>query len=542
MDKKKEKLIMIGAVVLLFVAVIGISYAAFNYSRKGSKVNTITTGAIAMSYEESSNVITLDKALPTTDATGKVQLKAGEYFDFTVSSTIQGTANINFEIAAEDDASNTISGSNIKYYLTKIKEDGTEEEVMAPRVYHEEVAANEYTGRPANMMSLYAGSMNASTTTKYRLRLYVTEEYNPQGDGGGLIYKTRVNVYGKTGGKTATGPVMKSNANKVWDAINSERYYSITQVVTKSDTMVPETAVKSFDASEAGDNSVIAYLENIGTNGTEAYKLTIGANGGIIAPSDLSYLFCEFWHVEAMDLSNLDTSNVTNMSDMFYDCGGLTSLDLSSFDTSNVTDMSDMFYGCGGLTSLDLSSFDTSKVTNMRHMFYNCDSLTSLDLTNFNTMSVTNMGAMFSGCTNLTSLDLINYDLEINNFDTSNVTDMSSMFDGCWGLTSLDLSSFDTSKVTDMSYMFSACSNLTDLDLSSFDTSSVTNMSSMFGECGCLTTLDLTSFDTSKVIDMSYMFWNTQELYRISVSDLFQIAETAEGMFESSMCNELTYV
>ncbi len=119
---------------------------------------------------------------------------------------------------------------------------------------------------------------------------------------------------------------------------------------------------------------------------------------------------------------------------------------------------------------------------------------------------------------------------------------MSGMFYGCWRLTSLDLSSFDTSKVTEMSDMFSACSNLTDLDLSSFDTSSVTNMSYMFGECGCLTTLDLTSFDTSKVIDMSYMFWNTQELYRISVSDLFQIAETAEGMFESSMCNELTYV
>ena len=56
---------------------------------------------------------------------------------------------------------------------------------------------------------------------------------------------------------------------------------------------------------------------------------------------------------------------------MFPHCS-LTSLDLSNFDTSNVTDMSSMFYGCLNLKSLDLSSFDTSNVTNMSYMFYIC--------------------------------------------------------------------------------------------------------------------------------------------------------------------------
>ena len=65
----------------------------------------------------------------------------------------------------------------------------------------------------------------------------------------------------------------------------------------------------------------------------------------------------------------LDTSNVTNMSNMFSDCRSLTSLDLSSFNTSKVTDMRYMFYGCSKLTSLDLSSFNTSNVTNMGSMF-----------------------------------------------------------------------------------------------------------------------------------------------------------------------------
>ena len=44
-------------------------------------------------------------------------------------------------------------------------------------------------------------------------------------------------------------------------------------------------------------------------------------------------------------------------------------LDLSNFNTSKVTDMSGMFDALSSLTSLDLSNFDTSKVTNMRYMF-----------------------------------------------------------------------------------------------------------------------------------------------------------------------------
>ena len=57
-----------------------------------------------------------------------------------------------------------------------------------------------------------------------------------------------------------------------------------------------------------------------------------------------------------------------------------------------------MFYGCRNLISLDLSNFNTSSVTNMEYMFYNCKNLISLDLSNFNTSSVTSMRDMFYGC------------------------------------------------------------------------------------------------------------------------------------------------
>ena len=198
MKQKKETIMMIVGILILIVTIAGISYAAVSYTRTGEKVNSITTGVISMSYEESSNVIAVDKALPTTDKTGKIRLKEGEYFDFTITSIIQGSAAVNFEIAAKEEDGNTIDGKYIKYYLTKVDSSGKETEVMAPRTYYEDKNANSYTGRPANMMSLYTGSIGENTkeTIKYRLRIYVTDTYNPQGDGGGLVYKTRVNVYG----------------------------------------------------------------------------------------------------------------------------------------------------------------------------------------------------------------------------------------------------------------------------------------------------------------------------------------------------------
>ncbi len=201
MNKNKIKsIITISFSIFLLLIVVGISYAAYNYSGIGQKANTITTGAISMTYTESTNSIALSNALPTTDATGKKRKNTSEYFDFTVKSSIKGNTDINYEIAAKEENGNTFSGKNIKYYLTKVNSDGTETEVMAPRTYYEELSGNVYTGRPSDMMSLFVGNLNqqGDTTINYRLRLWVDENYNPQNDNGGLVYKVKVNVYGQT--------------------------------------------------------------------------------------------------------------------------------------------------------------------------------------------------------------------------------------------------------------------------------------------------------------------------------------------------------
>ena len=203
MNNKKQLLLSIVLVLVLVLMIVGISYAAFKFIGLGTKPNTITTGAITMEYTESTNTISMTGALPTTDATGKVRLTAGEYFDFTLSGTIKGSENINWEIAAEDVTTGTkkIDGKFIKLYLTSLDENNNEKEVMEPTVYTAESTENTYTGRPTNMMSLAKGTTSTSFSTKYRLRMYVDESYNPQGDGGNLAFSIKINAYGKTGDK-----------------------------------------------------------------------------------------------------------------------------------------------------------------------------------------------------------------------------------------------------------------------------------------------------------------------------------------------------
>ena len=371
---------------------------------------------------------------------------------------------------------------------------------------------------------------------------------------------------------TMGDPIMKRYTSGTSTDYHSSTYKSkITSVVTKDNLDIPTSAIEYWDVSAAGDGSVIAYVEDDGSgNGT--YKVTIGGQGGIIANPNSSFLFYGsnssngFSSLESIDLTYLDTSQVTNMSYMFQDCSSLTSLDVSNFNTSNVTDMSSMFDGCSSLTNLDVSHFDTSKVTSMSHMFSNCRGLTSLDVSHFDTSNVTNMNGMFmlsstsssSGSySKLTFLDVSHFDtsnvtnmsymfygcsdltnLDVSNFDTLNVINMSNMFQGCHSLSVLDASRFNTSKVTDMSNMFSSCSGLTSLDVSHFDTSKVSNMSFMFSGCSSLTGLDVSNFDTSNVTNMSYMFSNCSSLTSLDVSHFDTSNVTSMGSMFSS-CSSL---
>ncbi|MCD7847430.1 MAG: BspA family leucine-rich repeat surface protein [Oscillospiraceae bacterium] len=241
-------------------------------------------------------------------------------------------------------------------------------------------------------------------------------------------------------------------------SVDQVRFLDITTAATD----------EAWDFSIDGDGSVLAW---IGTDGKDNV-LYIAAEGGVISDESMYMLFWGYSAVNYIDLSGLDTSNVTTMYAMFLGCESLVKIDFGDIDTSKVEDMASMFESCKSLESIDVSKFDTSNVTAMSAMFSLCKSLTRLDL---------------------------------SNFDTSNVTMMDYMFRACESLTSLNLSSFDTSNVEDISYMFYYCSSLekdTFILPSDFGNSAIYRQSTF---SGCSVSEDEATYVNANTLDSVYL-------------------------------------
>ena len=190
------------------------------------------------------------------------------------------------------------------------------------------------------------------------------------------------------------------NGIKIWPEEGPDPYNPLnlppnTVRVRTNDGAIPNKDVASYETATLVSGTTDVY--DVYKSGTSFYALlSISTN--------------------VVEVLGANTTGITNMGDMFYDCTSLKSVPL--FNTSSVTNMDGMFFNCNSLTSVPL--FDTSSVTDMGSMFLICTSLTSVPL--FDTSSVTNMYSMFRNCTSLTSVPL---------FDTSSVTGMNLMFENC---------------------------------------------------------------------------------------------------------------
>ena len=195
-NSSKQILLSVLGVAILVVAVVGVSFAAFSYSRTGEKINQITTGTITMSYTDVTNGINISDALPMSDANGKLLEDENQYFDFTVSATISGTATINYAITASKESDSTLPDNAVKVYLTSA-EDATDELVPTKVSELTPIAASDVSGALAGQFLLKRGTISSTSSTTYRLRMWIADDY--AGAGGSITsqkYKLRVNVYG----------------------------------------------------------------------------------------------------------------------------------------------------------------------------------------------------------------------------------------------------------------------------------------------------------------------------------------------------------
>ena len=203
-NSSKQILLSVLGVAILVVAVVGISFAAFSYSKTGVKENTITTGTITMTYTEPTNGINLTDALPITDTAGKALSGDNNTFDFTVGATIAGDTKINYVISAVKTADSDLPDSAVKVYLTATN-GKTETAVFEPKLVSQldkTVAGND-AGAQADQYVLKTGTYTATGTDNYRLRMWVDSNYGQHTDGANTTefatqhkYILKVNVYG----------------------------------------------------------------------------------------------------------------------------------------------------------------------------------------------------------------------------------------------------------------------------------------------------------------------------------------------------------
>ena len=196
-NSSKQILLSVLGVAILVVAVVGISFAAFSYSKTGSVANTITTGTITMSYSEPTNGINLTNALPITDTAGKALKGDNNTFDFTVGASVSGSTTINYVITALPETGNTLNNAGVKVYLT----DQKDTQILAPTKVSalSTTQANNAAGAPTGQFILKTGTYSASATDTYRLRMWVADDYAAPSTS--QKYVLKVNVYGKAAAK-----------------------------------------------------------------------------------------------------------------------------------------------------------------------------------------------------------------------------------------------------------------------------------------------------------------------------------------------------
>ena len=116
---KKQNIIMGISFVLLFVMVIGVSYAAYRFSATGTKENVISTGTISMSYSQNS-FIDLKHTYPKTDTYAIATKEDKSSMEFSVSMETSGTKQINYALAITNiEEGATLKSDKVKIYLEK---------------------------------------------------------------------------------------------------------------------------------------------------------------------------------------------------------------------------------------------------------------------------------------------------------------------------------------------------------------------------------------------------------------------------------------
>lgn len=332
------------------------------------------------------------------------------------------------------------------------------------------------------------------------------------------------------------------------------------------------SAIKASDFKTAIRNLPVNIIYNVPTNEETGKPDEIIQVLNSYSPEYASF---RDYDGAKITLSGLNTTNITNMQNMFSNCSYITSLNVSDFNTSKVTNMYRMFAACNNLTSLNISNFNGHLVTDIRSMFSGCNKLTRINMANFNATVLLELGANISNLSNrwtifpaysesyvsiypLQSVDMSGFngnnlpslgstfsgqynlkELNLSNFNGRNITTLSSFLSGCNKLTTLNLTGFNSYNATNHAYAFQGCANLINADFLKNDihVNLTTNTAYMFNGCSNLASFNYPTFTPYNTTNCYQMFAYCNNMKDINLSSgQFKYSNNMYGMFNN--CNQ----
>lgn len=174
-NSKKSFTILMLLVTVILIGLIVLGFVMF-YTKGQETVEEEENGAdIILNYSTNNSGLQLKNISPTKDEEGMINLKEGEYFDFSIEVVLDNATSVEYEISLEKDVINsTVSDDDIRIYLEKEK-DGTYTKVFGPEKFTPLKKKSEFGSNKGSMPLLTVKKTN-SNADNYRLRIWLSDK------------------------------------------------------------------------------------------------------------------------------------------------------------------------------------------------------------------------------------------------------------------------------------------------------------------------------------------------------------------------------
>ena len=413
----KAKKYMIIGIFILMIALVGSvgTYAWFTWKSTSNTSLTMSIGKLADVIFTSGNDISTSTLSPVYNYTD------GELTTFSINNRDTSGTIINYGVKLNITSIATeLKSTSLKYVLLK---------------NNIKVKEGDFSTISTGSTTIYSDSISSSGTTNFTFYLYIdgNSENNLNMINKSLVGTITVSEglakYYMKGYDTSFNAIDHHNNECANAAFPDEGEQCLFEYATKflnsniiaaqistinvvKSDKVPTGVGNATDISRDQNGSVLLYSkissEKSELNGFDLYDIYISTKNGKVYLTNGALLFEYMINLKSVDLANMYTDEVTDMSGMFAGCLSLESIDASNFNTLNVTNMNGMFDGYGGVLgvskvkNINISNFNTSNVTDMSNMFYFLENLTTIYASNnFNTSAVTKSDAMFRSSSKL---------------------------------------------------------------------------------------------------------------------------------------------